>query len=149
MSFLITQQPFFHNGQYRPHQTRLRVQVLDVLVDFMFKASKELFYDLTQLPFLRWRWYFQSSGGSPDLSTHVRGNICILPMYKNACLYYTIWSLTQVCLVNGPSWLPFLAFVKLCYLSYDFETVLATCTRLQKICILLHRWEERVNINSK
>lgn len=141
-SFLITQQPFFHSGQYKPHQTRLIVQALDVLVNFVFQVSGELFYYLTQLPFLRQRWYFQSSGGCPNLSTHFRGNICILTMHRNVCLCYTIQSLTQVCFINGPFWLPFPVFVKFYYISYGFETVLATCTRIQKICILLYRWEK-------
>lgn len=63
-------------------------------------------------------------------------------MHRNVCLCYTIRSLTQVCFINGPFWLPFPVFVKLYFISYGFETVLATCTRLQKICILLNRWEK-------
>lgn len=90
-------------------------------------------------------YYFEDRGDtskvpmSVQICPHFRDNICIPTMHRNVCLCRTTQSLTQVCLVNGPSWLPFIAFLKLYYLSYDFETVLATCTRLWKICILLYR----------
>lgn len=47
--FQISQRPFFRNGQNKPNQTRLRVQVMYVLLNFVSEVSEELFYDLTQL----------------------------------------------------------------------------------------------------
>lgn len=148
MCFQTSQHPFFRNGQNKPNQIRLRVQVMHVLLNFVSEVSEELVYDLTEMLLLKQRWHLQSSCGCPNLSLQFKGNVCVLTMYRKVWLYYTIWSLTEVSLAHGPSWLSVRAFVVIYNLSSDLEVVLTTCTRLQKICILLDQWEKRVNINS-